>query len=281
MEDRGNEPIPSSHGTASSPRSAQSDISGERAYYEDADLWRPELFDTAGERRRLEACGSLVPDGVATLLDVGCGQGGFLQWLSVNRPTLRVEGLERSAAAREVAAAFGVVREGSIEALPYEDGAFDVIAALEVLEHLPHGTYETGLSELARVARRAIVISVPHAERRELVRCTYCNCRFQPNYHMRSFDRDRFASLFHGFGLERHDVLLSEDYVGGAVLRAGYRLLRGGVDDAPAGTMCPQCGFRQGGTAAVREWARRSFRARLPTRMRPRWLVGRFVRATR
>ncbi len=256
-------------------------MSSERTYYETADLWRPELFDTADERLRLAACGGLVPDDATSLLDVGCGEGGFLKWLGENRATLPVEGLERSAAALGAAAAYGTVHEGSIEELPFDDVSFDVVTALEVLEHLPHGTYETGLAELRRVAQRAIVISVPFAERRERVRCTYCGCRFQPNYHMRSFDRERFASLFDGFVLERYDMLKGEDYVGGPILRAGYRLLRGGVDDAPAGTMCPQCGFRQAATAAVRAWARRSMRDRLPKTMRPRWHIGRFVRAAR
>ncbi len=254
-------------------------MSSERAYYEAADLWRPELFDTADERLRLEACGRLVPEDAATLLDVGCGEGGFLKWLGDARPTLRAEGLERSPAAIAVAAAHGTVREGSIDALPYADGAFDVVTALEVLEHLPHGTFEAGLSELRRVARQAIVVSVPFDERRVFVRCTYCGCRFQPNYHMRSFDRDAFGSLFEGFRLERYEVLMGEDYVGGPVLRGGYRLLHGGVDDAPDGTMCPQCGYRQAGNPAVREWAKRSFRARIPKTMRPRWHIGRFAPA--
>lgn len=253
-------------------------MSSERAYYEAADLWRPELFDTADERLRLEACGRLVPDGATSLLDVGCGEGGFLKWLAEARPTMRVEGLERSPAALAVAATHGTVREGSIEELPFEEGAFDVVTALEVLEHLPHGTYEAGLSELRRVAKRAIVISVPFEERREFVRCTYCGCRFQPNYHMRTFDREPFASLFEGFRLERYEILMGEDYWGGSILRGGYRLLHGGVDDAPNGTMCPQCGYRQSGTAAVRDWARRSLRSRIPKRMRPRWHIGRFAR---
>ena len=44
--------------------------------------------------------------------------------------------------------------------LPFEDDTFDVVAALDVLEHLdnPHGA----LHELYRVARRTVLISLPN-----------------------------------------------------------------------------------------------------------------------
>jgi SAM-dependent methyltransferase len=44
--------------------------------------------------------------------------------------------------------------------LPFGDGSFDVVVALDVLEHLnnPHGT----IRELLRVARKAVLISLPN-----------------------------------------------------------------------------------------------------------------------
>jgi SAM-dependent methyltransferase len=43
--------------------------------------------------------------------------------------------------------------------LPYDDGSFDCVCALEVLEHLERP--RDALSEMARVASRTLVLSVP------------------------------------------------------------------------------------------------------------------------
>lgn len=46
--------------------------------------------------------------------------------------------------------------------LPFPDKSFDVSCAFEVLEHLPFDQFQPALSELARVARSHVLISLPH-----------------------------------------------------------------------------------------------------------------------
>ena len=54
---------------------------------------------------------------------------------------------------------------GSVERLPFADGAFDVVTCFQVLEHLPYERFAGCVGELARVARRAVVISLPDTTR--------------------------------------------------------------------------------------------------------------------
>jgi len=50
---------------------------------------------------------------------------------------------------------------GSVAAIPFADGSFDVTAAYEVLEHLPQGEVVDALREMRRVTRATALISVP------------------------------------------------------------------------------------------------------------------------
>jgi 2-polyprenyl-3-methyl-5-hydroxy-6-metoxy-1,4-benzoquinol methylase len=102
-----------------------------------------------------------VPDG--PLLEVGCGEGfssavvrrgaapGAFYALDISVPALRVA-RTRIDGGRWVGA--------SALDLPFADGSFDTVVCLEVLEHLNDPAQ--GLAELSRIARAALVVSVPN-----------------------------------------------------------------------------------------------------------------------
>lgn len=93
-----------------------------------------------------------------SVLDVGCGGGGFLRKLSVKYPYAMLFGIDLSEDAVQMTSEVGsdLVESGSLElavgsaeSLPYEDGAFDMATAIETYFFWPD--LEKGVSELSRV----------------------------------------------------------------------------------------------------------------------------------
>lgn len=50
---------------------------------------------------------------------------------------------------------------GSVLALPFANGSFDVICAFQMLEHLPYAQSLQAFAQMARVASKAVIISLP------------------------------------------------------------------------------------------------------------------------
>lgn len=84
------------------------------------------------------------------ILDVGCGTGANLKMLAAHG---RVEGVDISPQAVDFCRERGLdfVKLGAIEQLPYEDGSFELVTALDVVEHLDDDV--AGLREVRRVLR--------------------------------------------------------------------------------------------------------------------------------
>ena len=60
------------------------------------------------------------------------------------------------------AGARGHVRQGSLlDRLPFDDATFDVVTALETLEHLPPDAIPTAIRELRRVCRGYLLATIP------------------------------------------------------------------------------------------------------------------------
>ncbi len=99
----------------------------------------------------------------SSLLDVGCGEGvlthrwaqrvdGRVVGIDLDDPLLHREWEQRQAPNLE----YLVMKA---ENLPFEDDAFDVATAIEVLEHVPDP--EHTVAEMARVASGHLLVSVP------------------------------------------------------------------------------------------------------------------------
>jgi SAM-dependent methyltransferase len=260
----------------------------DKTHYENPDLWTQERFDNPDQQGRFAVCADLFPAGVQSLLDVGCGNGAFMAFLEGRNTPIKLLGLERSQAAISAAVCRAEIREGSVDAIPFEDRTFDLITAMEVIEHLPYGLYQHSLREMERVAANHILITVPYREKRRQARCPYCGCRFDRHYHMRTFDESVLEGIFHSFRPVQFVHISVDDYVFAPLLRAAYRLISRNRD-FPRTATCPQCGFAgynpdnqtlSTPVAHTRRWLRDSFKARLPKYKRVNWIAALYGRSS-
>ncbi len=100
-----------------------------------------------------------------SILDVGCGEGVLTSKWAERLESGRVVGIDLEDP--QLAAEWAARRRGNLEfrtveatQLPFADNEFDLAAAIEVLEHVPQP--EQTVAEMARVARRHLLVSVPH-----------------------------------------------------------------------------------------------------------------------
>ena len=107
-----------------------------------------------GRRRILKSFLACIVQGLGKkklqILDIGCGTGANLEMLSEFGDA---QGVDVSAEALSFCRMRGLdqVRQGAAEHLPYEDAKFDLVTALDVVEHLDDDL--GGLREVRRVLR--------------------------------------------------------------------------------------------------------------------------------
>jgi SAM-dependent methyltransferase len=93
------------------------------------------------------------------ILEVGSGSGGITDFLAV--PVVGVDSAFERTADRATPHLTPVVAEA--DALPFDDGSFDLVLTVEMLEHIPAERRDGVLSELFRVVRPGgrVVVTFP------------------------------------------------------------------------------------------------------------------------
>ncbi len=265
-------------------------------YFEQPEVWEHSLRDSPRERQRIQMTISAIPDDAETLLDAGCGSGLFLNSLldSDTRNFSRLVGADISAEALKSVRTES--HQSSIAAMPFVDRELDIVTCLEVLEHITVTDYDKTLREIARIAAKYILVTVPNRESllQSLVICSACHCCFSPWFHVRSFAKTTMPNLFKGFQLEHVDEIgplltWTELY---PIVRGAHLLWKRPMP--PTNSICPQCYYSQlrtdegegqrlgkGQAGLILKCARKAKRLLGRTRKERVWLLALYARKDR
>lgn len=129
----------------------------------------------------------------ATVLDIGSGRGTFLWPLLDEMPDIDITTIDVNPQHIETCSVVAAGGYSHLKAqvmdatdLQFPDKSFHTVTMLEVLEHIPD--YRKAVSEIVRVAREHIILSVPS----------------KPDdnpEHINLFTKDSICKLFYSFGI--------------------------------------------------------------------------------
>lgn len=119
--------------------------------------------DKAGRiLHRYEVVAERLPNG-ARVLDIGCGDGDFILYLSTARPDVEAIGVDVSKVAVERAVSRGVncrVVDSTMPLSSQVEGEFDYVVLMEVLEHIVDA--EAVVRQAIAFAPKRIFITIPN-----------------------------------------------------------------------------------------------------------------------
>ena len=141
-----------------------------------------------------------------SLLDVGCGEGVLVHKWAQRLGEARVVGIDLEE--RSIQAGWAQRKAPNLEYrvmraenLPFSGNEFDVVTAIEVLEHVPDP--EHTLAEMARCAERRLLVSVPREplwRMLNMARGAYWSDLGNTPGHLNHWSKRSFAQLLSRYG---------------------------------------------------------------------------------
>ncbi len=181
-----------------------------------------------------------IPDGVESIIDIGCGNGIITNELAKR---YRVCGVDISAEALKQVQSETI--QASADSIPVEDHSWDMVFSSEMLEHLPDDVLKGTIHEITRIARKYVFITVPNREllAARWLRCPKCGDVFHIYGHLHSFAPDDInRRLGSEFKLIRQGVHgpIARDYH--PLLLMIKQKVAGQWKDPEGLVLCPSCG---------------------------------------
>ncbi len=141
-----------------------------------------------------------------SLLDVGCGEGVLAQRFARRLGSRRVVGVDLQE--DSIQAGWSQHRAPNLEyrtlaggELPFAAGEFDMVSAIELLEHVPDP--QLTLGEMSRCAERHLLVSVPREplwRALNVARGAYWSQLGNTPGHLNHWSRRSFVQLLRGHG---------------------------------------------------------------------------------
>lgn len=124
----------------------------------------PSLYDKDDFRLFSHVLG-LLPAG-GRVLEVGVSTGQFIDILASSGKFDEVVGVDtaKRSGFHTISTNY-LLRIADCRDLPFDDKSFDSVVCLDVLDHLPAGDIARALSEIRRVCKNRLVISVAYTEK--------------------------------------------------------------------------------------------------------------------
>jgi methionine biosynthesis protein MetW len=182
------------------------DFEGYDGYWDERE--RSEDTGTVLPRWRIAA--EKIPDG-SSVLDVGCGSGGFMRYLLSQKPDCKVRGTDISDHAVELAAKSGLdTFQADLTREPL-DREYDYITGFEMIEHVHEA--EKVLVAMRDATRKQLILSLPNTgyieHRLRLAvfgRFPNTQIKFHAKEHIRFWTGKDFRDWTAHFGLRVVDV---------------------------------------------------------------------------
>ncbi|NOY51640.1 MAG: class I SAM-dependent methyltransferase [Chlorobi bacterium] len=147
---------------------------------------------------KVEEILNAIPSDVESILDIGCGNGIITNVLGEK---YNVTAVDRSKEALKFVETKKI--NASADKIPLTDNSFDMVFSSELLEHLPNNVLEGAITEIKRLSKKYIFITVPNAENpnKLLIKCPSCHYIFNSPNHLRSFNIKKLETLFDEYKL--------------------------------------------------------------------------------
>ncbi len=213
-------------------------IYGQKAWI-DKFISRSPTDDSDAER--VQKIVDMIPEDVATVLDVGVG-GGYIYGELKRKKGLRCAGIDLSLELvkrlKEPAICVGDARN-----IPFRDRQFDLVLVADLLEHIKDESFKKTVSEIKRVSGKYVLINSPYKDAIDwpVALCDRCDGEFNVYGHMQVIDT---GLIRRAFPEKEFELIVSEVFGRKRSTRPAplvYVARKFGKVYSGEGALCPNC----------------------------------------